>query len=566
MNYFLYCRKSSEAEDRQVLSIESQRQAIQRSIDGNHDVRILRTYEESRSAKAPGRPVFNEMLRCLEAGEAEGIVTWAPDRLARNSIDGGRIVFLLDNGLLKDLKFATFTFENNPQGKFMLQIMFGQSKYYSDALSENVRRGNQTKLELGWLPGKPPLGYRNCPVSRTILIDPDHAPTVGRIFDLFLAGRAPSEIAHIAGDEWGYRTPRCRRSGGTRLALSTIYKMLGNPFYAGLILRAGQLYRGAHQPLITQMEFDEIQRLLGRATRPKPSRHVFPFTGLIRCGACGGAVTAEHKVNPYGARYIYYHCTRRLAGPKCRERSIEGRALEEQFVHALSALALDAGVEDCLLDMLEQELRIEGADAAAHQLARESAAQELSTQLAELTRLRVRRLLSDTDFVFERQRLEQERSALEGAVPTPVGSDRIELARDLISFRKCAVALFTCGTEDDIPGSYDPAIAVWAVREGNFVRPIIELTEKELLEVTTKTRVRQEADDEGSRLFQMEGIGPEASGSRRHVEASCLLEVVTKTLVQQESDDQLAAMTGLLELETKTQAEMEHDDDGFRIL
>src|SRR5712692_1891700 len=120
MRYFVYCRKSTEAEDRQVLSIESQLSTLQRTFAGRSEIEIVDIYQEAFSAKAPGRRIFNEMISRIERREADGIVAWAPDRLARNSIDGGRIIYFLDCGILKDLKFATYTFENNPQGKFML--------------------------------------------------------------------------------------------------------------------------------------------------------------------------------------------------------------------------------------------------------------------------------------------------------------------------------------------------------------------------------------------------------------------------------------------------------------
>ena len=176
MRYFIYCRKSTEAEDRQVLSIKSRLTTLQRTFADRSDIEIVEVYEEAFSAKAPGRPRFDDMLSRIERGEAHEIMAWAPDRLARNSIDGGKIVYFLDCGVLRDLKFATYTFENNSQGKFMLQIMFGQSKYYSDALSENVKKGNRTKLEKGWRPNQAPLGFQNDPITKTIVKDPKHFP------------------------------------------------------------------------------------------------------------------------------------------------------------------------------------------------------------------------------------------------------------------------------------------------------------------------------------------------------------------------------------------------------
>ena len=111
MKYFIYCRKSTESEERQAFSIDSQYAEVERAFGTLADVEVVSIYREAASAKAPGRPLFDEMLERIENGEAEGILAWHPDRLARNSVDGGKIIYMLDQKVLKTLRFVTLTFE-----------------------------------------------------------------------------------------------------------------------------------------------------------------------------------------------------------------------------------------------------------------------------------------------------------------------------------------------------------------------------------------------------------------------------------------------------------------------
>ena len=450
MRYFIYCRKSSEAEDRQVASIESQLTTLKRTFGDRPDIEIVRIYEEAFSAKAPGRAQFGEMITQIEQGAADGIISWAPDRLARNSIDGGRVIYMLDCGVIRDLKFATYTFENNSQGKFMLQIMFGQSKYYSDALSDNVKRGNRSKIEKGWRPNKPPLGYLNDPVTRTIVKDAERFARVRQIFDLLLnGGHSTRQIWEIARSEWDFRTPKRRQLGGRLIPLSYMYKILTNPFYAGILVWNGRTYPGAHEPIVSLEEFERVQGFLRRVEKPRPHTRSFAFTGMIRCGECGFLVTAEEKINRHGSHYTYYHCTKRRTDYRCRQRYISKVQLETQIEGFLGALTIPDRLHDWAVKHISTNLVAAQQSVKERNRTLQEAQGRTKTSLETLTSLRIRDLIGDDEFLRERRKLETDQLRLSQRLEE---SSQVDLAFEplqaLISFRNRAPEWFRQGDDD----------------------------------------------------------------------------------------------------------------------
>src|ERR1043166_7706759 len=367
LGYFIYCRKSSEAEDRQVLSIESQTRELE-ELAAKLNLPVKEVLTESKSAKEPGRPIFSEMIQRLRNGEAAGILCWKLDRLARNPVDGASIIWAIKQQGIKVVTQSQ-TFAHEDENTILMYIEFGMAQKYVDDLSKNVKRGLKTKSENGWYPGVAPIGYLNTTnklTGETYLVkDPERFPLIRRMWDLMLTGRySPPQIVDLANTKWRFRTRLSRKMGDIPLGRSAIYRIFTRPFYYGWFEYpngSGCWHRGRHEPMVTEAEFERVQALLGRNGNPRPRKQgVFAFTGLITCGACSGMITAEEKhqlicgscrfkfayrsktacprcntsiermAKPHFLHYTYYRCGRGKS-PNCPQRSVTVEALEDQI-------------------------------------------------------------------------------------------------------------------------------------------------------------------------------------------------------------------------------------------
>ncbi len=292
-------RKSTkDKEDQQVLSISSQQEENEKSVRRAGGI-ITKKYTEEKSAKSPDRPVFDRMIADIEAGIINVVACWRLNRLARNPINGGRIMWLLQQGILK----AIITSEKiylPSDNVIQMAVEFGMSTQYSIDLGKDVKRGMLQKAKMGWKPGIAPVGYLNdyggIKGEKKIFRDPERFELVRRCWDYLLTGAyTVEEVFYLAVNEWHVTTVRGRKRRVNPIGLNTLYEMFHNTFYYGEYVWDGQIWQGLHEPMITREEFDHAQMIISGNGKPRAKTHENPYPCLIKCKECNSSVVIDVK-------------------------------------------------------------------------------------------------------------------------------------------------------------------------------------------------------------------------------------------------------------------------------
>src|SRR3989344_1197141 len=418
LKYFAYCRKSTESEERQALSIPAQIDAVN-DYAQEKSLTVSRFFIEKKTAKIPGRPVFNNLIQLIKAGVADGIIAWHPDRLSRNAVDSGQIMHLLDMGYLKDLKFKAHCFENSPEGKFLLSIAFGQSKYFIDNLAVNTKRGLMMKCKKGEFPAPAPRGYLNNKLTKKIEPNPQTAPTIIKAFEMYSRGFYTLMDISAYLFKQNIRT----RKGGA-LSIQSVSWIMTNPFYYGLFRYAGEIYEGLHQPLITKKLFDQVQACLFKRSPKKLSpkqklwpRHQFAFTGVMKCGECGQSITAEqhvkHYLNGNSQTFVYYRCHKKFNKEKCYQPYVPEPELNEQIRKIICAAALKPNETDQLNRWLDRDELIFTKGFKAAQRIEEDKIKKLNDRLNQLLTLFLDKTIEREEYLSQKHQLLAEKKETE---------------------------------------------------------------------------------------------------------------------------------------------------------
>jgi len=345
--YCLYARKSTESDEKQVLSLDSQvKEMLQ--IAEKENLEVIDIRREAHSAKDSGeRSVFNEIIQDIKRGRFNGILTWAPDRLSRNAGDLGSLVDLMDQKLLTEIRTYGQRFTNSPSEKFLLMILCSQAKLENDNKSVNVKRGLRVRCEMGLRPGPAPTGYLNEKrIDRKcqVIIDTERAPIIKQMFEKVAYEKwSGRKIYHWLKFDLNFRTITSNKN----LTLSNVYTILQNPFYYGTFeypVGSENWYTGKHQPIITHELFEKTLEQLKRDRITHGESKEFAFTKLITCALCGSGITAEEKFKTLKdgttVRYVYYGCTR-SKDLHCKNPYIREEELIKQFLRIIDEINLD---------------------------------------------------------------------------------------------------------------------------------------------------------------------------------------------------------------------------------
>jgi site-specific DNA recombinase len=370
LRYVLYARKSSEDSEKQVESIDDQIHVMTKLAKAEK-LNIVKTFAESRSAKAPGvRKEFYQMLEMIEKGHADAILCWEINRLSRNPKDSGEIQQLLEDEVIKEIR-ANDSKHLPTDSSFIFSVKSTMGNEFIRELRKTVKRGMAKKIRNGGLAGMAPEGYLNDRLEKTIEIDPLRYPLIRKAFDMFLTGNyTVMEVLNAMNNDWGYKMRA--RTGKKPLperpmARSTLYKIFSNPRYAGIIPDPHdpeKEYKATYTKMISKEEFDKVQVLLGAHGRPRyASKQHFELKGFIKCGGCGCSITAERKTKKLKSGGInlhtYYHCTKKKP---CQERGVTEKELFDQLEQLLDSYELSPKLYDWGMAALNEMAQAESEE------------------------------------------------------------------------------------------------------------------------------------------------------------------------------------------------------------
>lgn len=396
--YYSYVRVSTIRQGQTGTSLDEQREAIRRYAD-HCGFGIVQEFEEKETAAKLGRKVFEQMLKGLKQGKARGVIIHKIDRSARNLKDWANLGELIDQGI--EVHFANESLDLQSRGgRLSADIQAVVAADYIRNLREETKKGFYGRVRQGLYPRSAPVGYLDNGKGNVKTPDPARAPLIKLVFELYSTGQWPLTrlLDHLY--ELGLRNRR-----GKRVTLNGLATVLHNPFYAGLIYIKvkGELFPGAHEPLVSKKLFDRVQNVLFGKAVEKRLHHLMLFRKLIHCGSCGSTLIGEKQKG-----YVYYRCHTK----DCPQKTIREDAVEEAFMSTLFRIRFTEQENRYLRLKIKEQYQEYIQSKDLQQQALRLQLDQLQERLAKLTDALIDGLLEKDAYLARKNRLISEEQTL----------------------------------------------------------------------------------------------------------------------------------------------------------
>ena len=346
----IYARYSSSGQREE--SIEGQLRECRDYAKRNGFTVVGEYVDKALTGRTDKRPDFQRMLRDSERGVFKAVILWKTDRFARNRYDSAMYKYKLKRNGVR-LFYAKESIPEGPEGIILESVMEGYAEYYSENLSQNIKRGNyDSALELKTL-GQRVLGLRKGADGR-FEIDPETAPIVKRIFEEYADGERAKDIVARLNAE-GFKT-----SHGGAFNKNSLRRILQNEKYIGVYSFKDIRVEDGIPAIVTRDLFNKCQKQLERHHRaPAAARDtLFLLTAKLYCGKCGEPMTGDGGTSRSGKVYNYYICNGRRRH-KCDKGRVGKDWIEELVVgEMMKILATENFIEtvaDKVMEFQERE-------------------------------------------------------------------------------------------------------------------------------------------------------------------------------------------------------------------
>ena len=285
--------------------------------------------EAKTGTKAESRDGFQQMIRDSRAKQFQYIIVYKLDRFARNRYDSATYKAKLKKNGVKVIS-ACEPIADDPSGILLESVLEGQAEYFSANLSENVKRGmDDNATQCLCTGGQRTLGYKI--VDKKFEIDPDTAPVVKNIFEMYVKGHSQKQIIDYLNGQ-GLRT-----SYGNEYGKNSIRYIIRNKRYAGYYLYKGTETKGGVPAIVSEKLFEQAQAKMAK-TKKAPARakaneeRNYLLSACTTCGFCGRNVTGISGTSKTGGKtHYYYRCSCHNHKAKCEMKSLR-RNLFEDFI------------------------------------------------------------------------------------------------------------------------------------------------------------------------------------------------------------------------------------------